>query len=322
MDCDLAIVIPAYKKTYLQKTLESIANQTDKRFHLYIGDDCSPYDLKSIVEEFSDRIPLTYHRFKENLGGKDLVAHWERCIALTNDEPYIWLFSDDDTMDSKCVESFFSLPVNVRDDSLVHLNIRMIDDLDSGKIKSLPVFPANMSAGEFLEAKLRGKIISFVIEFIFSRKLYEKVDGFQNFDLAWGSDFMTWLKMAAASQNGIVSVPADNNLVNWRRSNENISPNKSSTVLFRKIVSLIENATFVKTQLNDYPRQYRPLSKKFRWLRFPLGEIYRNKDILSIKDLKTLLKIYSSKVGYPLHAQGIFLMIWLMRYTRPILKNK
>ena len=83
MDCDLAIVIPAYKKTYLQKTLESIANQTDKRFHLYIGDDCSPYDLKSIVEEFSDRIPLTYHRFKENLGGKDLVAHWERCIALT-----------------------------------------------------------------------------------------------------------------------------------------------------------------------------------------------------------------------------------------------
>ena len=49
---DLAIVIPAYKGTFLQETLESVARQTDRRFHLYIGDDCSPHGLKEIVKGF------------------------------------------------------------------------------------------------------------------------------------------------------------------------------------------------------------------------------------------------------------------------------
>ena len=155
----LAIVIPAYKSTFLRETLESIANQTDKGFTLYIGDDCSPYDLKSIVNEFQNRINIVYHRFEENLGGENLVAHWERCIALTNGEPYIWLFSDDDTMDPRCVESFNSLPNHVKENSLVHFDIKMIDDLDGGKVKDLPVFPPKLSAGDYLEAKLRGKVV-------------------------------------------------------------------------------------------------------------------------------------------------------------------
>ena len=49
----LAIIIPAYKETFLRKALESIASQTCKDFTLYIGDDCSPNDLKSIVSDFT-----------------------------------------------------------------------------------------------------------------------------------------------------------------------------------------------------------------------------------------------------------------------------
>lgn len=186
MQKSLAIVIPAYKATFLRDTLESIANQTDKRFTLYIGDDCSPNDLETIIDKFRDRIDIVYHRFEENLGGKDLVEHWERCIALSKEEPYIWLFSDDDTMDSRCVESFYALSSDIKNNTLVHFNIRMIDDLDGGKVKRLPSFHHKMSAGEYLEAKLRGKVVSYVIEFIFSRDLYNRVGGFQNFDLAWG----------------------------------------------------------------------------------------------------------------------------------------
>lgn len=105
----MAIVIPAYKITYLRETLESISRQTDKRFNLYIGDDCSPYDIESVVKEYENKIPLTYKRFDTNLGGKDLVAQWERCIEMTKDEEYIWLFSDDDTMDPECVASFYKV---------------------------------------------------------------------------------------------------------------------------------------------------------------------------------------------------------------------
>ena len=45
----LAIVIPAYKRDFLAETLQSLVNQTNQHFHLYIGDDHSPYNLKEVV---------------------------------------------------------------------------------------------------------------------------------------------------------------------------------------------------------------------------------------------------------------------------------
>lgn len=309
----LAIVIPAYKTTFFRKTLESIALQTDKRFTLYIGDDCSPYDLNSIVDDFRDRIEIVYHRFEKNLGGKDLVAHWERCIALTKDEPYIWLFSDDDVMDSNCVESYLALPNDIKKNSLVHFNIRMIDDTEGGIVKQLPMYSKKMTAGEYLEAKLSGKLISFVVEFVFSRNLYNKVNGFQNFDLAWGADFMTWLKMAANCPKGIITINEPDSFVNWRKSGENISPNKTKPILIRKINSLIGNAAFIKNQMESFPEKYNPLNRRFRWLRFPLGEIYRNRNFLTIKDIRSLCKTYSKQVGYPLYALGCFIIILCKR---------
>ena len=103
----LAIVIPAYKSTFLSAALDSIASQTCKDFTLYIGDDCSPNNIGEIVDRYRDKINLVYKRFDSNLGGRDLVAQWERCIDMTQDEPWLWLFSDDDVMERNCVEEFY-----------------------------------------------------------------------------------------------------------------------------------------------------------------------------------------------------------------------
>jgi glycosyltransferase involved in cell wall biosynthesis len=99
----LAIVIPAYKRMFFNKALSSIAKQTNKNFTLYIGDDCSPDNLYSVVQQFENIIDIVYKRFDDNLGARDLVAQWERCIDLVGDEKWIWLFSDDDMMDPTCV---------------------------------------------------------------------------------------------------------------------------------------------------------------------------------------------------------------------------
>lgn len=73
----MAIVIPAYKGRFLKETLDSIAVQAHKdEFVLYIGDDASPERLDKIVESYQNKVNLVYHRFSENMGGKDLVAHW------------------------------------------------------------------------------------------------------------------------------------------------------------------------------------------------------------------------------------------------------
>lgn len=292
---ELAIVIPAYKPDFLRQALLSIAEQSDQRFNVYIGDDASPHDIKTIADEFRDKLSLSYHRFDQNAGGADLTRQWERCIALTKGEKWIWLFSDDDTMEPDCVASFYEALASHPQGELFHFNVNIIDDMDKIISRSNP-FPPSMGAGEYLEAKLRGRLISFVVEFIFSKDLFERCGGFEKFDLAWGSDFMTWMKMAARTPAGIISIDNPQSRVNWRKSSVNISPDKSRPILIRKLKSLIGNAAFIQKELKQTPLAYAPIKYSFRWIRFPLGEILRNRKHLHPGDIMSLLCLYAKSL--------------------------
>lgn len=115
----LAIVIPAYKVDFFETVLFSLAQQTCKDFTVYIGEDCSRDDFKSLIEQYSKQLDIVYRRFEVNFGGHDLVAQWNRCIQLTQNEPWLWLFSDDDIMGPRCVEYFFN--TIAIDLSLIHI---------------------------------------------------------------------------------------------------------------------------------------------------------------------------------------------------------
>lgn len=312
----LAIIIPAYKKTFLKEALESIATQTCKDFTLYIGDDCSPYDLESIVNEYRNQIDLVYKRFSNNLGGQDLVAQWERCIDMSHNEPYIWLFSDDDVMEKTCVEAFLNLPEHIKKNYLIHFNIKIIEMDTQLHIKQEKPFPPILTAKQYLDGKLFGishnYLKSFVVEFIFNRNLYQKSKGFQHFDLAWGSDFLTWVKMAGYCK-GIYSINQNKACVYWRKSDENISPDKSKPVVIRKLHSLIENSIFIQQWLLQ--EQCKP---SFFYSKFFWGELRRNCHILTRNDILSLYSSYRKKIGYPIWAQFSMIIIRLQK----LLNNK
>lgn len=295
----LAIVIPAYKQRFLRDTLASIASQTCKDFTLYIGDDCSPYSLKPIIDEFTDTIPIIYHRFEDNMGGKDLVGHWERCIALSADEPYIWLFSDDDIMEPHCVEEFFKLPQQIRENHLIHFDIAIIDDSGVTLAMQHP-FPSILKPKEFIEGKLgingKSRFDVFVVEFIFSRRIYEENDRFQNYDLAWGTDFITWLKFSTATE-GIFTINHPDCRVLWRKSRENITPNTSRSIIARKLKSLIYNASYINKWLLQHENK-----APFRYTKFVWGNIWDNVRMLSLLDIISFKNIYIEEVGHPVLA--------------------
>ena len=98
----LAIIIPAYKDAFFNKTLESLAQQTNKNFTVYIGDDNRPYNLEKIVSEYSNQLNIIYKRFPTNLGSTDLVLQWNRCLSMIQDEDFFCLFSDDDIGTHMC----------------------------------------------------------------------------------------------------------------------------------------------------------------------------------------------------------------------------
>jgi glycosyltransferase involved in cell wall biosynthesis len=227
----LAIVIPAYKSTYLAKTLDSIANQSNKNFTLYIGDDASPENLLSIVRNYIDIIDIQYKRFEKNLGSRDLVAQWNRCIELIGDETWIWLFSDDDIMNPTCVEKFYNNIEIYPDEDIFHFNVKIIDR-KGDIIKECASFPDKLSAADFFAKRIKLQIHSFVVEYIFKRHTFFNEGMFQPFDLAWGSDDATWIKIS--KRRGIKTIKETEIL--WRWSDINISSiNRDANILIRKL---------------------------------------------------------------------------------------
>lgn len=241
---ELAIIIPAYKNTFLEKVLISLKNQTNQCFTVYIGIDKSPYDLESIIQQYSNDLKIVTHRFDDNLGGQDLVAQWERCIALSKEENWIWLFSDDDELDPNCVEEFYNTKEKTSA-NLYRFDTCRIDN-ESHAYDPPTEHPLLETGYEFILKRLSGESFSFVVEYIFSRQIYDQKNGFINFPLAWASDDATWFKFA--DNTNIVKIP--NAHVYWRYSGINISSmNNNKKINIRKMEACKNYLHFLKKEL-------------------------------------------------------------------------
>lgn len=232
---NLAIVIPTYKIDFFEETLESLNNQTCKDFNVYVGIDASKSDFESVIARYKDSLNIFYTRFKENLGGKDLVSQWNRCIDLIQNEEWIWLFSDDDMMERGCVEAFYKQIENNDSFDLYHFDVNIINS-DNKVVKEEPPFEDVMTGVGFLKKKNVATINSFVVEFIFRKSAFERLGGFQNFDLAWGSDVATWAKLG--KEKGIRTIKSAKVL--WRSSGINITTDFNIASLKRKLAANVD----------------------------------------------------------------------------------
>lgn len=306
---ELAIVIPAFKNNYFEQTLASIAKQTCKNFTLYIGDDCSPSDLQSIVNIFQDQIRIKYIRFNENIGSKDLVGHWERCIDLIEDEKWIWLFSDDDIMEPNCVEDFYNTLFSFQYIDLFRFNIVNIDG-NNKVISNFLTFPNILTVEEFLKSRLQNSINSYVVEYIFRRSHFFEMGRFQNFDLGWGSDDATWIKLG--KNNGIKSI--EKSKVHWRASLYNISTNyKDKEILKRKFQARIEFVAWIYKEAgkNEIRIGFLQLQKLLEtWF---LGSIYAMIKTLSFKLIAHLLNKFYFVIGKQEYIHKKLFVIYLYK---------
>ncbi len=298
----LAIVIPAYKKDFLRDTLESFAVQTCLDFNLYIGDDNSPYDLYSVVSEFEEKINIIYKKFDTNVGGKNLVDQWNRCLSLIADEEWIWLFSDDDLVDARCVEYFYE-SLRVSENSTFHFNVKVINEKQELIYDQMP-FPSNMLANDFMQLKMKGRICSYVVEYIVNRKIFEEKGGFEAFDLAWGSDDATWMKMISASS--LHTIEGANVL--WRYSGVNISSGIGDRgFVLRKINASLSYLNWCKQFLADNNLIDKTSTfDKLKWLHEAIKVTG-----LSIKDKVSLILYCCNKLKAGLFYQLFFILFSL-----------
>ena len=219
----LAIVIPFFNLTFFEETLESLANQTDKCFKVYIGDDASPENPSELVEKYNGKFDFEYHRFENNLGGISLTQQWERCIARIQNEEWIMILGDDDYLGKNVVDQFYSnLPEFQSKANVVRFASRTIVQEENYKA-TICQHPVWETATDAYLRKFKFLTRSSLSEYVFSRKAYEKY-GFYNYPLAWNSDDRAWLDFS--EDKPIYSI--NEAIVNVRLSTSNITGKKDN----------------------------------------------------------------------------------------------
>jgi len=222
----LAIVIPYYKIPFFDATLQSLANQTDKRFHVYIGDDASPENPNNLIEKYKGQFDYVYHRFEQNLGGTLLTKQWERCIALSNKEEWLMILGDDDVLESNCVQAFYS---HIKVVEALKINViryaTVVIDEQGEKISKIHEHPKLEKSTDFLMRKLKGGTRSSLSEFVFRTKVLEEIK-FKNLPLAWYSDYLAVLE--CSNFNDLYTI--NDALVNFRLSAINITSKNDNLV--------------------------------------------------------------------------------------------
>lgn len=223
----LAIVIPYYKYAFFELTLLSLKNQIDKHFKVYIGDDASPESPLDLLEKFKDSIIFDYLRFESNLGSISLVQQWERCMKMTNNEEWLMILGDDDTLDENFVSEFYTHldEINQLNIDVVRYATVVINELGE-LISKKHEHPKLETSTDFLMRKLRGGTRSSLSEFVFKKNILNTIK-FKDLPLAWYSDYLAVLECTNFGNMFTINEA----LVSFRLSGLNITSKKDNLVL-------------------------------------------------------------------------------------------
>jgi glycosyltransferase involved in cell wall biosynthesis len=249
MDSSLAVVVPYYKRDYLDLTLASLARQLDKTFTVFVGDDASPQDPTEIIRKYKSSIKVKYRRYDVNLGQAAPAAHWNRCVRETSSE-WIWLFSDDDLASGDCVGSF----------DVYRFKTKLID-ADGNSILKPSAPPLYETGAEFLFARMSTGRSSWAVEYVFRRSAFDAAGGFVNFPLAWFSDDASWI--AFSRRSGIRTI--DGGEVSWRQSDVNVSSPKPEHV-GKKLAAFRNYLLWCKREFPDDTLRQKLRSHVAAWL--------------------------------------------------------
>lgn len=218
----ISFVLPAYKAEYLYLAIESILAQTVSDWELIVVDDCSPEDLKSIVDEFEDS-RIRYYRNEKNLGGRNLVNQWNYCITLAEGD-WLVLAADDDLYAPTFCEECLCLIEKYPHVDLVRSRVLQIDEegcalWDDGLLSEFT------DKYEFLHDWLVAKAFTCIGNYVFRREALMEIGGFMDFPCAFGSDIATPI---ALSLNGVANTREM--LFSFRQSTQHLSSDSSRYV--------------------------------------------------------------------------------------------
>ena len=194
-----SVTIPAYKIKFLKETIKSVLDQSYEEFELIVVDDCSPENLKSVVDLFPDE-RIRYYRNEKNCGAVDVVDNWNICLKYCKGD-YVICTGDDDRLLPCCLEEYSKLIDKYPDLNVYHAWTQIIDE--KGNVTKVleprPEWESVFAMTYYRWTKRR----QFIGDFCYRTEHLRENGGYYKLPLAWMSDDITAAR--AAMEKGVAN---------------------------------------------------------------------------------------------------------------------
>ncbi|MCR5548015.1 MAG: glycosyltransferase [Bacteroidales bacterium] len=191
-----SVAIPAYKPEFLGEAIVSVLAQTYPGWELVIVDDCSPADLRAIVEPFLTDPRVRYYRNDRNIGALDLVDNWNHSLEYCNGN-YVICIGDDDRLLPNCLEDLRVLIEKYPGLGVYHVQTEKIDSTGI-VIEQFPKRPEYESALDMLSRRWETNAQQYIGDFCYDLVKLRSENGFYKLPLAWGADDVSAFRAAAS----------------------------------------------------------------------------------------------------------------------------
>ena len=191
-----SVTIPAYKDRYLKETIDSVLAQTYQNYEIVIVNDASPYDLDSIVLQYTDP-RIRYFKNEKNCGAKNVVDNWNICLSYATGE-YVMCIGDDDNLTARCLQDFSELIEKYPQLDLFHARSEIIDD-NSNFVMTLELRPE----WESVYSLIYNPRNTHLGDWLFKTETLRKNGGFYKLPYGWQSDDIS--AFIAAASHGVAN---------------------------------------------------------------------------------------------------------------------
>lgn len=224
-----SVTIPAYKPQFLEEAINSILAQTYDYFELIIVDDCSPYDIKSVVKQYKDN-RIRYYRNEKNCGAINVVDNWNMCLSYAKGD-YVICMGDDDRLLPVCLEEYAKLIKKYPGIGLVHGWTQIIDE--ESKVFHLTTHRCEYeTAMSHVWHRWNAYTFQYIGDFCFHTEWLRKQGGFYKIPLAWGSDNIS--AVIGATKNGVANTQVP--VFQYRRNRYTISSTGNIDIKMKAIL--------------------------------------------------------------------------------------
>ena len=282
-------LLPAYKGQFLKDAIHSILYQSFSDFEILVSDDCSPDGLLDICSMFDDS-RLKYRRNLNNIGGMNLVNHWNLLLTQCKSE-YLIIASDDDIYDVHFLDRIEHLVLLYPDVDVIRARCQRINSQNDVRDKE-DIFDEYQTNIEAINSIYNGNYIGCIGNYVFKTSTLKANGGFVFFPYAWFSDVATVISVLNNGQVNTREV-----LFQFRLSSQNISDTvKDKRLDYQKMLATIEFDRW--------------MSNYFDNLNFD-SSLYQQSLKLSI--LKSFKHRMYSQCGDYAWSVGIFKYLWIYR---------